>query len=177
MNFSVTPDHGVNPLTVTFTAIPQPTATAYNWDFGDGTTGEGITVQHIYNGGGPYSVSLTITVDGGTIFSSKGGAVIVSRVGNIPAVFDGYIFGPMTGFPSGPAPLQVVFSGLNSDNSFVWDFGDGTTQDLGKSGNPKTAHVYSAPGKYTVKLTATQYDSMGFKFQSAFERDNYVTVT
>src|SRR5205085_3640701 len=31
----------------------------YQWDFGDGTTGVGPSVEHIYGAGGTYSVKLT----------------------------------------------------------------------------------------------------------------------
>ena len=37
------------------------TITAYAWDFGDGTTGTGVTPSHTYAAPGPYSVTLTVT--------------------------------------------------------------------------------------------------------------------
>ena len=33
----------------------------YNWDFGDGTTGEGVIITHIYDTQGSYWVTLTVT--------------------------------------------------------------------------------------------------------------------
>jgi len=33
---------------------------SYLWDFGDGTSGSGITVEHIYSKAGNFSVTLTV---------------------------------------------------------------------------------------------------------------------
>jgi N-acetylmuramoyl-L-alanine amidase len=49
------------PLTVAFRASTP--AQSYRWDFGDGTTGEGAVVEHVYAEAGIYSV--TLTTDGG----------------------------------------------------------------------------------------------------------------
>ena len=40
-------------------------AVSYDWDFGDGNTDSGATVQHTYAGGGQYTVTLTVTDDCG----------------------------------------------------------------------------------------------------------------
>ncbi len=39
------------------------TITSYAWNFGDGTTGTGVTPTHIYSANGTYTVTLTITDD------------------------------------------------------------------------------------------------------------------
>jgi len=39
------------------------TIEAYDWDFGDGNTGNGMTVTHVYNMEGTYDVSLAVTDD------------------------------------------------------------------------------------------------------------------
>ncbi len=38
---------------------------SYAWDLGDGTTGSGITVTHSYSATGSYTMTLTVTDDGG----------------------------------------------------------------------------------------------------------------
>jgi hypothetical protein len=45
------------PLTVTFRATGE--AAFYHWDFGDGTTGEGAAVEHVYAEPGRYRATLT----------------------------------------------------------------------------------------------------------------------
>jgi PKD repeat protein len=38
---------------------------SYAWDFGDGTTGSGVSPTHTYAAAGTFTVSLTVTDDGG----------------------------------------------------------------------------------------------------------------
>jgi LysM repeat protein len=37
---------------------------SYVWGFGDGTTGSGVSVTHVYTSAGSYNVTLTVTDDG-----------------------------------------------------------------------------------------------------------------
>jgi PKD repeat protein len=78
--FSVTPDHGAAPLTVTFTdtgsGSPQPTA--WFWDFGDGSTCISQNKIHMYVQSGIYDVKLRISGPAGTIWVNKTAVVTVS---------------------------------------------------------------------------------------------------
>lgn len=61
-----TPDRGMLPLPVTFDASGSRTnwdrtIVSYAWDFGDGTTGSGITATHTYTRAGVFTVSLRVT--------------------------------------------------------------------------------------------------------------------
>ena len=40
---------------------------SYLWDFGDGTTGTGVTVDHVYQNGGTYNVTLVVMDEDGSI--------------------------------------------------------------------------------------------------------------
>jgi serine protease len=63
--FSVSTDIGSFPLSVQFDASASTdtngTIVQYAWQFGDGTTGNGSSVQHTYNEAGSYTVVLTVT--------------------------------------------------------------------------------------------------------------------
>jgi PKD repeat protein len=56
-------------LTASFDASgsgdPDGTIAGYAWDFGDGTTGQGVSPQHAYTAAGSYPVKLTVTDDAG----------------------------------------------------------------------------------------------------------------
>jgi PKD repeat protein len=44
---------------------------SYAWDFGDGMTGKGVTVTHSYSATGSYTVTLTVTDNGGLTASAE----------------------------------------------------------------------------------------------------------
>ena len=46
---------------------PDGTIVAYDWDFGDGNTATGATPSHTYAAAGNYTVTLTVTDDGGAL--------------------------------------------------------------------------------------------------------------
>jgi PKD repeat protein len=56
-------------FTCTFNASgssdPDGTIRSYGWTFGDGATGAGVTASHTYAAGGSYTVTLTVTDNGG----------------------------------------------------------------------------------------------------------------
>ena len=59
---------------------PDGTIVSWVWDFGDGTFGSGETVTNSYGANGTYTVTLTVTDDGGlsdtavkTVKVGKGG--------------------------------------------------------------------------------------------------------
>jgi len=71
---------------------PDGTITTYAWDFGDGTTGTGKTVSHIYTKPGTYTVKLTVTDDKGATGTANvtvtisGKPIIREHAPNSPAL-------------------------------------------------------------------------------------------
>lgn len=105
--FSASVNTGPNPLIVTFDATnsadPDGTVVAWNWNFGDYTTGSGVTVTHTFPAGG-FTVTLTVTDNAGASRSST--TVITSQ-------------GAPTGYPQN---LQKVAGGCcDTYGDFAWD--------------------------------------------------------
>lgn len=57
-------------LTYTFVAT-EGGADSYSWNFGDGSSGNGSTVEHTFTGNGTYNVILTVNKDGCTASSNQ----------------------------------------------------------------------------------------------------------
>jgi PKD repeat protein len=68
-SFTASKTAGCYPLTVAFNASgsadPDGSISSYSWNFGDSTTGTGVSINHTYNTPGSYIATLTITDDGG----------------------------------------------------------------------------------------------------------------
>jgi PKD repeat protein len=122
---------------LTFVDTSQSNAYLLSWDFGDGQTALGQTVNHTYNSAGVYWVCLSLTDSCRTKQYCDSVTVCADTV--------------ISNFSNLTNGLQVSFSdsSLNAQ-SLSWDFGDGSTSSLA---NPN--HTYNSPGYYFVCLTAT----------------------
>ncbi len=141
-----------NDLTASFDATassdPGGSIVSYAWDFGDGTTGSGVTTSHAYATGGTYTVTLTVTDDGfGTDTVQHPVTVVPPNVA------------PTASFTAATTDLGVSVDGSGSTDpdgfvaSYAWAFGDGAT------GSGATAsHTYAVAGTYDVTLTVTDDD-------------------
>ena len=157
--FSVDAEIGDTPLTVYFAASNSNTSyeiTSYEWDFGDGTTGTGQQVTHIYTAKGItgiYRPSLTVTTNSGGEFTNNEQIIRVLPTNAVP------IASYSVDVTSGEVPLVVTFDGSSSTDgdgvirSYSWDFGDGAT-----STEKIVTHTYTTPGNYAVVLTITDDD-------------------
>ena len=158
-SITATPTSGDAPLSVSFNASgssdPDGSIVSYDWDFGDGTTGTGVTPGHTYNNSGNYTASVAVTDDDGATDSAS--TLIKVTTPPIPNQAPTASF---TAAPSsGDAPLDVTLDASGSNDpdggivSYSWNFGDGTN---GAGLTP--GHTYNNSGNYTVSLTVTDDD-------------------
>ena len=64
---------------------PDDFIVSYTWDFGDGSTGSGITCSHSYSSNGKQYVTLTV-IDGDGLTDSETIEVVVTSIDTIPPV-------------------------------------------------------------------------------------------
>ena len=70
-SFTAAPTVGQAPLTVAFdgsaSSDPDGTIVAYSWNFGDNSSGSGVTTSHTYTAAGTFTVALTVRDDDNAI--------------------------------------------------------------------------------------------------------------
>jgi PKD repeat protein len=141
-----------NGQTVTFTDTstdPDNQITERYWDLGDGThTSMDQTVEHTYQAGGTYQVTLEV-VDETGLRNSVTQEVIIEKTTTPP---EAYFYFGVDGY-------KVTFWDSSSDADgnivwYYWDLGDGThlTNEL------SPAHTYEYTGTYHVRLVITDND-------------------
>ena len=128
---------------------------AWRWNFGDGTSAEGATVEHRFETAGAYRVRLAIESDSDTTDCNAVSAEQLV-VANAPPVAD-----------AGQDQLvgvaqEVLFDASGSSDadgavvSYQWDFGDGS----GASGMI-VRHRFADSGRYPVSVTVTDDTDLG----------------
>jgi len=132
---------GCAPLSVMFNA-PSNGASASLWNFGDNTTGTNPYMAHTYGSSGSFTAQLTFTYPNGCSNTSLPLSINVDATPNTQFTVGNVI---------GCAPLTVSpVAPVNSNTSYVWDFGNG---DTSIQTNP--VYTYTTAGNYLLSLTAT----------------------
>lgn len=155
----VTPSSPVAGQDVFFSASRSTSSTgralvSYEWNFGDGTTGTGVTTSHRYSSQGVFAGSLKVTDEVGAT-STQTFSVTVGAGGPTVA---------FTFLPSAPRVNQTVTvnitatpTGATTIRSYAISWGDGSPVET--SAGPTQSHNYGLPGQFVIAVTVT--DSLG----------------
>ncbi len=154
-NFTVTPANPAMGDTVVFDASavqdPNGTVVGYNWNFGDGTSDNGMIAKHVYTQKGFFSVQLAATDNDGNQTKKS---MILTVVDGAPTPLFSYSQDGFSRF------VEFTSSSFDLNGSIVaceWDFGDDSTATF-HSKTTSVTHTYAEYGSYPVKLTVTDND-------------------
>lgn len=120
----------------------------WQWDFGDGNTGTGTTVNHSYTSPNTYNVKLVVTAATGCKDSITKQVTVATM--------------PVALFSAPPAQCRNGNNFTFTSNSSVatgtlaahqWDFGDGNT-----GSGVTVSHSYNLEGQFNVRLIAVTAD-------------------
>ena len=118
---------------------------SYVWTFGDGNTGGGPAVSHVYQSAGAMTVTCTAT-DSASATAAGSTSVDVSPSPSVGAYAN----------PSAAVPgTSLTFSaqatgGPGGFTDYAWTLGDGAT-----GSGTQVAHAFAQPGSYQASVTVT----------------------
>jgi PKD repeat protein len=139
--FSVEPDRGTAPLTVTARHACCGHISEFRWNWGDGQTSDAPEAQHTYRDPGRYVITLEAVGPRGSDRIQRTVTVLSPR----------QPFASFKAIPAkGRAPLEVRFHNTSQNaQRYEWSFGDGAS-----SSEENPVHVFDKPGTYAVRLRA-----------------------
>jgi gliding motility-associated-like protein len=118
-------------------------ATAWSWDFGDGTSSTQQNPSHVYGATGNYEVTLTVTNGTCTHTTTQAIQVIDERASFVPDA--------MTKCKGSTINFTAVNVNATSIAGWQWNFGDSHISTTAST----ASHSYEIPGVYTVSLVIT----------------------
>jgi|Deesub1362A_J573_1020465.scaffolds.fasta_scaffold00385_8 PKD repeat protein len=159
--FTASPERGDPPLEVLFDAsesyATEGEIVTYYWDFGDGTSSEGVQVWHTYTKPGRYTVMLTVVTDRGGSDTAYG-LIIVEGTPPI-AIIQAPTEAPCWETVTFDATEAYDPDGIIME--YYWDFGDGTSGE-----GPIVHHQFpwincdEPPRTYIVTLRVVDNDGL-----------------
>jgi gliding motility-associated-like protein len=143
-SFSTDVKKGCEPLCPTFSAVSTLPNTIWEWNFGDGQSGNGQTIVNCYQQSGLFTPSVTAITDKGC----KSTLELVDEI--VVFASPKAIFTPNPEQTTIANPNITFINGTSNAEKFTWKFGDNSPLYIGD----QAEHSYDAPGTYCIVLYA-----------------------
>lgn len=138
-----------------FSYDPDQDSLSYFWDFGDGTTGAGEIITHIYAYIGFFNVTLTVTDSHGKTDSDTTVALVHEPR---KPLSQPTITGPNKGYINSIYNFTISINGSEDTLQFIVDWDDeAISQSNSHSAGSSFLinHVWTQPGTYHITVTAS----------------------
>jgi len=169
-SFVSLPDSGCSPLTVTFPAVVG--AVSYDWDFGDGTTGQGPAPSHTYLNPGSTDLQFIVTLVAANAFGCTDTAFSTVTVFGAPVAQ--LLVADVDGCHAFTTALVNSSTGADS---YSWDYGDGNFGDTAATSHDYTWYNYAGPGATTFTVTLTAERNNGCSTAASAQVQVFPAVT
>ena len=130
------------------TPVPPEKIISWDWDFGDGKTGSGDSIKHLYDSAKVYNGTLTVTTDSGCGNAGINN-VTVYQLPNVDF---------MPSLACDNEPITFTDTATNDPGLITqwdWNFDDGNSGVDSISALPTPSHLFNNSGLYNVNLTLT----------------------
>ncbi|WP_299437840.1 cellulase family glycosylhydrolase [uncultured Aquimarina sp.] len=197
-NISTDITSGVAPTIINFDAsgstVSDGSALVYSWDFGDGTSGSGITINHEYTNPGSYSAILTVSnTDGISDTDTTTITITESNTGG-DCAFGAPLSNPLPTIANmaytkiyvlgtgGPDLSNVTNFTINWDlqNNGLWQFSMNTNNGIPSWWNDLKNNVTSQnfnSAQPSVTLSGTGFPNFDGGYSATIDGDNFALVS
>ncbi len=197
-NISTSDSGGVAPITISFdgsgSSSSDGSAITYSWDFGDGSTGNGVTTSHEYAIAGNYTTTLTVTNAAGVSDIASTSIVITEPSTGGDCSFGAPLLNPLPTIANvaytkiyvlgsgGPDLSNVTNFTINWDlaNNGLWQFSMNTNNGSPNWWNNLLANITSQnfnSVQPSVTLEGTGFPNLDGSYYATQDGDNFALVS
>ena len=159
-SFTANPTSGVAPLGVSFNASNSSDSDgsiiSYAWDFKDGSTGNGQSINHTFSSIGSYNVLLTVTDDKGATDSTT------EEIEVIGGTIAGGIISSNTTWTIANSPYIIINEDLQIAQGATLSISEGVIVKFGEGRKLKVAGALKVEGSPDSPVTLTSINDVDY---------------